>query len=87
MLGLHCVSLACSHYYVYTAEDLKASSVAQQPVKKDKEEAPKKKKRGRRALKITNTHMKALVSSLVCRVGIWLIMQGIDFTKDYEGPS
>lgn len=45
-----------------TTEDLKASSVAQQPVKKDKEDAPKKKKRGRRALKITNTHMKALVS-------------------------
>lgn len=49
-----------------TTEDLKASSAAQQPVKKDKDDGPKKKKRGRRALKITNTHMKALVGTAVC---------------------
>ncbi|KLT38313.1 hypothetical protein CC85DRAFT_289636, partial [Cutaneotrichosporon oleaginosum] len=53
-------------------QDLKASSAAQGPIKEKKTEAPKKKKKGRRSLKITNTHMKEL---------------GIDFTKDYEAPS
>ncbi|KAL1405255.1 hypothetical protein Q8F55_008881 [Vanrija albida] len=52
-------------------QDLKASSVVPPPPKMDKTQE-KKKKRGKRVLKITNTHMLA---------------QGIDFSKDYEAPS
>ncbi|BEI84506.1 hypothetical protein CcaverHIS002_0411100 [Cutaneotrichosporon cavernicola] len=53
-------------------QDLKSSTSAQGPAKETKKPEPKKKKRGRRALKLTNTHMKDL---------------GIDFGKDYEAPS
>lgn len=53
-------------------EDLKASTAVTQEKKKtdDSDAKGKKKKRRGRALKITNTHMKAL---------------GIDFSKEYQG--
>lgn len=46
-------------------EDLKASSVDKNDNKPKNEDQGKKKKKRSRALKITNTHMKAFVSRLL----------------------
>ncbi|WVO18622.1 hypothetical protein L204_106341 [Cryptococcus depauperatus] len=53
-------------------QELSASSAIPAPAKPVVTGPAKKKKKTRRALKITNTHMKE---------------QGIDFSKDYEKPS
>lgn len=71
------------------AEDLKASSVDKNENKPKNEDQGKKKKKRNRALKITNTHMKAFVSSPspadLCSIS--LPSQGIDFSQDYEAPA